>query len=417
MRLACISIFLLLITTFCANNSPESVNGEIIETHENLKVVKVWGTHEERGFAYGYLLCDAILDNQSNYINVLFDDLYLSAKEMIQNESHFVIPPKFIKEAQSIVKGMKAKKPSLSNFDEWDILLGNSFLDIMGFQYELANGKYGCSSLISWGDATKGTDLDGKAVISRHVDWMADETLTKNNVVVVHVPSEEDEQPWAMVGFAGQMGVLSGMNEQGVGAFQHVVFSSTSRGELDSKYEPIWLTLRNGIEQKDFNQDGENDVNDIKAAIESNEQGYADSYIVSAIANTEIDDKVALIAEIDPKSPYYSFRGNEYQDSIPGDNLYTANNEFKHGNKNKICSRYSATTDAIGSGENVSSIDNWNILKTHSNSEELGFDNVQFMQYVPYKQLLKISIYENELGAYQNEAYTIELDELFSKKR
>jgi len=413
MKLAFVSIFLSCFFAFCAKNPPLSVNGEIVRTEENIKIIKLWGSHEERGFAYGYLIGDDILKVHNQYIKPLFRGLYKDAKVLLQDSSSFKIPNQYIVEAKGIVAGMKAKGIEMDGFDEWDLLLSNSFLDVMGFAYTLSQGKHGCSSLISWGEATKGTDLDGQAVISRHVDWSADGALIKNNVVVIHIPSEKNEQPWAMIGFSGQMSALSGVNQNGVGAFQHMVFTSSSSSALFQGYEPIWFSLRKGIETKDHNQDGTDDINDIKSVIESNKNGYADSFIVSVIGNSQEDNSAAMIAEIDPKKPYYSFRGNEYADSIPGDNLYTANSEFKRKAKNVYCSRYETTIGAIGNGKNIDPEANWNLMRDHSNCAELGFDNVQFMQFVPSELQLKLAVYKNGKHAYLNEPLEIDLRLLF----
>ncbi len=80
----------------------------------------------------------------------------------------------------------------------------------------------GCSSLISWGDATIGTDLDGKSVISRQLDWGVNSDLVNNQIICIHLPSEIDEQNWIGIGFAGMFSVLSGFN-QDVGVFQHMM--------------------------------------------------------------------------------------------------------------------------------------------------------------------------------------------------
>ncbi len=41
---------------------------------------------------------------------------------------------------------------------------------------------------MSWGDATIGTCLDGKSVISRHLDWTPDPAITENQAIVIHIP-------------------------------------------------------------------------------------------------------------------------------------------------------------------------------------------------------------------------------------
>jgi len=58
---------------------------------------------------------------------------------------------------------------------------------------------------------TKGTDLDGKSVISHHLDWAALPVIINNFIVAFHIPSEKDEQPWVNIGFAGLMSSVSAL--------------------------------------------------------------------------------------------------------------------------------------------------------------------------------------------------------------
>lgn len=50
-----IIISILVIGTIIQLHS-QPVNGEILSDTNNVTIVKLWGTSEERGFAYGYLL-------------------------------------------------------------------------------------------------------------------------------------------------------------------------------------------------------------------------------------------------------------------------------------------------------------------------------------------------------------------------
>ncbi|NJO91251.1 MAG: hypothetical protein HC831_21515, partial [Chloroflexia bacterium] len=66
-----------------ANN--EKVNGKIISQIENVTVLKVWGTHKERGYAYGYLLGDKIREVYEGYIGYVFKPYIAKAKEVIKS--------------------------------------------------------------------------------------------------------------------------------------------------------------------------------------------------------------------------------------------------------------------------------------------------------------------------------------------
>ena len=57
-----IFLSLMVLLLFISNNtSAQQINGEIVHQEDNITVIKVWGTHQERGYAYGYLGGERIL--------------------------------------------------------------------------------------------------------------------------------------------------------------------------------------------------------------------------------------------------------------------------------------------------------------------------------------------------------------------
>ncbi|MCD4736238.1 MAG: T9SS type A sorting domain-containing protein [Bacteroidales bacterium] len=375
----------------------QEVNGIIVSDTANLIVIKIWGSHEERGYAYGYLLGEEISEMVTGYMVPTFGPYLDEARQVIIDGNDLRIDSVFISESMAVVEGMNAAGTNYANIDYIDGLVFNAFLDIVKL-LGLTADKPGCSSLMSWGDATNGTNLDGKSVISRHLDWSPDQTLIDNQVIVVNIPSEADEQPWVMVGFAGQMSVLSGFNAN-VAVFQHMMSDYTNVTTHGVKFEPIWLTLRKSIEKLDFNNDGENNIMDVWDAISINTMGYADGYIITALAPSSAgqDSLISIVAEVAPKEPYITFRSNSYPDDIPGDNLYAANFEIKRNNHNHYCSRYYAVINAIGNGTGIGSDKNWEIMRDHSNG---GTGNIQFMQFIPELDLFRISVYRDGSPAY-----------------
>lgn len=162
----------------------------------NITVVKVWGTHYERGFATGYLLAGHIVDIYTNYIKPSFGSLLPTAKTIIQDGVHIAIDSIYQVEAKGMVAGIDSAGYDVSGMDYLDILVANSFLDLQGLTlFKDVKLDMGCSSLMDWGSATSGTDLDGKSVIARHLDWSHTAAVVNNQAMVIHIPSESDEQP------------------------------------------------------------------------------------------------------------------------------------------------------------------------------------------------------------------------------
>lgn len=414
MRVFTVILLLFMCTRM---NFAQQVNGTILQKNENLIVVKVWGTHQERGFACGYLLADKFVSLHNNYFKPRFGSNLTTAKEMIVKSSHFKIPVEYIKEAQAMVSGMEAAGVDLTGIDYRDILVQNCFLDIENistFKNEEINLGNGCSSLMSWGDATVGTFLNGKSVISRHVDWEINSYLIANQAIIIHIPSEEDEQPWLLIGFVGQMGVLSGVNQNGLCLFNQSM-PGFGYGSLNKAYEPIWFTMRKALEKKDFNGDMVQDTRDIRDAILTNSNGYANGFIISSIAPSTAgaDSLVALISELTPTIPYFTFRTNSYDDKIPGDNLYAANESIARNDSRRYCPRYdrmaACMTAKVPGGSIINETENWAFLRDYSNTE----DNIQFMQVIPEQNILNLSLYLNS-PAFRNDSIQFDLEVLFS---
>lgn len=392
----------------------QQVNGLIVSDTGNITVIKVWGTHYERGFATGYLLAEHIIDLYINYIKPTFGSLLPTAKTVIQDGIHIKIDSIYHVEAQGVYDGVDSAGYSTSGMDYIDVLVANAFLDLQGlYLFKEVKFNMGCSSLMDWGTATAGTDLDGKSVISRHLDWDNTAAIINNQAMVIHIPSEADEQPWAMIGFAGQISALSGIDNSGLGAFQHMMSDFSGTALMNMGYEPVWFSLRKALEKKDFNCDGLHDVNDLRDAVSANVNGYADGYIITALAPsaTGYDSLTAMIAEVAPAVPLITFRTNSYPDSIPDDNLYAANYEIKRNDHLHFCLRYIRTKNGLGNGTAISSDDNWQIMRDSSNS---GTGNIQFMQFIPEWRQLKLSVYNSSIPAYLCISGIYDIDDLFN---
>jgi hypothetical protein len=375
----------------------QEVNGIITYSDDQFKVLKVWGTHEERGYAVGYLLADGVDDLFENYLMPAFGDIYDLARILMSTNAHIAIDSIYIYEAMGMADGINASGQMSMEVDHIDVLLANSFLDLQNFSTKDLGLENGCSSLISWGDATAGTELDGKAVMSRHLDWDDQPVIIRNQVMIIHFPEEEDEQPWALVGFAGQISVLSGFNSSGVGVMQHMLSDEYSSGSISQGYEPVWFSMRKAIEMNDYNGDGDNNCLDINAVINENTNGYADSYIVTGIAPSthEDNDKIATIIELAPSEPYITIRNTEYEDGIPSDNLYAANWTIARNDMLHYCTRYDGIMDNIGTGTLIGKHENWNLMLQYSSACIAGgFGNIQFMQYVPEENYFKLAYHQ-----------------------
>jgi len=388
----------------------QNINGYIVSDTGNLTVVKVWGNHYERGFAYGYLCAAKIIDMMNNYVIPQFGSYLPQARLVIQQGTSLIIDSVYYQEARGVIDGMDSSGQNIGSLSYLDILVANCLLDLASIAGLKAD--MGCSSLMSWGAATAGTDLNGKSVISRHLDWAVITTLINNQVIVVHIPSEPDEQPWALIGFAGQISALSGINRH-MGVFQQMMSDFSGNGSLYQGYEPTWFSIRKALEKADYNNDGVNNTKDMCDILSAHTMGYADGYIITMLAasTNTAPGLIAQVAEVAPYSPTITLRGSEFPDSIQSDNLYAANYEIKRNNHYHFCLRYIRSMHGVDNGLNIGTQRNWQILRDSSNS---GPNNIQLMQYIPDDKVLNISVYKHGKAAYRNNPVTLDMSDLFT---
>ena len=398
--------------SYLLNN--EVVNGKILSQDDQVTVLKVWGTHQERGYAYGYLLGDKIRLVYNGYIGLVFSQHIAKAKEIIRANQLLKIEQDYIDECKAIIEGMEAAGFDTNGFDYLDLLVANSFLDLRALVGSNAEPN-GCSSLMAWGSATKGTELDGKSVITRNLDWSVSTKLIQNNIILIHIPSEEDEQPWLSIGYTGHCGALSGTNKSGLAIFQHVMYDKFTN-KASGKYEPVWLSIRKALEKKDYDGSGQNDVLDLKKVLLENTSGYADGYILSAMAGTKAgaDSLVAFVAELGPDKPFISFRTTSFDDKFDGQLLYAANYPICRNNQLRYGKRYNSTAQSALKYDHLDSDKSWKIMTTASC---LTNTNLQTMQVIPEQGILKLSVWKNNKGAYAHSPKTYDLKAFFTKEQ
>ncbi len=402
------SLFLL----FSIGLKAQPIQGEILADSGNLKVVRVWGTHYERGYAYGYLCEPNIMAIWEDYIVPNYSTVLPFARILIGNPSNFSIDSIYIREAQGILDGLGAAGADTAGLSYLDIFVVNFMTDLEGFMPKAGFMTHQCSSMMNWGTSTLASDLSGKSVIAHHLDAVGyDSIVAHNQVMVVHIPSEANEQAWLLTGIAGQMVASQAVNESGIAAFLNTVNGFSA--QTGQGYEPMTITLRKSIERLDYNGDGLHNTNDVRAAIQSNTK-YSRGFIVCALApSTCIEDTlISMVAELASVAPFITFRHINDVDSIVGDNLYAANDMIKRNNAQQYCSRYLQVKAAINgdyAGVGIGAQDNWDIMHDHSTQTS----NLQFIQVIPELNRFSISVSDNAQPGYLFAPQVFDMLQLF----
>lgn len=192
----------------------QAVHGRIDE-HEGLRVVHVWGTPSQRGFAHGKLLAKDIAAVLTAEFSARFSRMPGLLTQARAAVGRVVTYPDDVQAeiegvfAGVVAAGVDRDMPELDReFDVTDLLVANA-LDVFGL--------LGCSGFTVWGEQVVG----GGVLTGRNFDWplTGDHLLDATVVVVQHLP---DGRAVASVSWPGYVGSVTGISSDGVAAFLHV---------------------------------------------------------------------------------------------------------------------------------------------------------------------------------------------------
>lgn len=385
----------------------KAVNGEVV-TEENRKVIRVWGTHFERGNAQGYLLSENIMNTFNSYIlSFSFSGnsfYYNQAYQLVTN--NYTFEAEYLDEMNGIIAGMEESGVDMNlaglnrDFNLGDLKLVNALIDLSAL-VRIA-GEFGCSSFSSWGEATQqAPELNGEVVVSRLLDWSTNSSLIENALLIIHEPSEINEQKWMSFTYPGLIGGLTALNESGT--FAELNMGNVA-GSSSSLFSPVLLDVRAGIEQLDFNSDGASNYGDVYSAIQAETQ--SNGFIIMVV-NATVESNPAICIETNADST--CFRDVSDNTLLQGTNL-AATNHFRKLSEPVYCSRYN---NLINNTTNNSSYTVESNYSTLSQSAGLS-NNMMAIQYIPSLNMIKWSNYYLHQPAFQHELIEYNITNLFN---
>lgn len=232
------------------------------------KYLQVWGSHNEMGYAHGFLLGEEIMANFTRVI-VGTDSFHFYSPTEYENDilpyyrSHFYIPQKYQDEAQGMYNGMFAKGVDLNHPE-----LGRELTmeDILCINADPDFIVSGCSNISGWGESTINDDtLQGGMIIARNTDGGSGQYTSMGNtsLIIAFAPDSSGEQKFFMVGGAGNIGCGAGVNQQGVGICRNTGNHPDTANIPPNSLIPIALSHRNAIEIIDPDSNGLHDIFDI----------------------------------------------------------------------------------------------------------------------------------------------------------
>ncbi len=387
------------------------VNGQLSQIG-NKYILKVWGTHYERGYAMGYLLAPNIMNVFSNYFYTIVTGANPNTYEYYLNlhRNNFNTDSRFSDEASGLRDGMFASGYSMyhsglqRNLNLDDILFVNAIVDITGFM----NGKdpeLGCSSISSWGVSTSlDPQLQGDLVISRLLDWSPNDALLANPLLVIHYPAETDEQKWMSFTYPGLIGALSAITESGSAAFLNM-------GNIHNHPDPTNLTnvlfdIRKGMERYDLDGDEQHTPEDLFYSLANGH--HVGGTIIHSVQQWADSCQAAII---ETNNTGTMRRGQDQYSGLNGDNL-AATNHFRKLYSPVPCYRYSRMIDSLSVNPQVSAERQLTVLKGAGGVPQ----NLMLIHYQPSTGQILWSVAMSGNPAYSQTPLFLDAAELWTQQ-
>lgn len=385
------------------NGTVEEINGKTVLT--------VWGTHAERGYAHGFLLAEQAKEVFESYLieHVCYGQASIYNAMYNFYRSNYAVDEQYQAEIEAMVEGIEDAGVSLFNetlgrdLGASDLLAANAIVDLSQAVAGLRPMHLGCSSLSSWGESTfDDSTLVGDLIVTRLMDWENHPTLAENHILAVSMPAEGDEQAWISMTFPSFVGALSAINDSGVSAFLNV--GNRTDYQLGDPFYPILLTVRNGIEHGDYDEDGEATSDDIVSAVEDRNRSSG-----TIIHTTKNQGSLSLPLIIECNNERGVAVRNASDNTVVPANHLVATNHFRELYDPVYCNRYSAIADSLDSDRSVSQDRCWTIM-----GEGAGVgSNLHAIQYLESQSLLRWATSTVESPAYLNEPAVFDIRELF----
>lgn len=204
---------------------------------EGLRVLRMAGTPREMGFQHGRELAAEIKEGIEQFVLGYRCHGIRARYAQIQKrlEQEVDLPAAIVEELDGMVAGMQASGIDLAlpllkrDLERADLVALNT-IDHWGL--------FGCSGFTAWGSATD----DGSVLVARNFDFDVDrpaQAIARLNVVLAFEPA--GGRALLSLAFPGLIGVTSGVNDAGVGAFLHVGNGAFGGGEPGRTRPPLMV--------------------------------------------------------------------------------------------------------------------------------------------------------------------------------
>jgi hypothetical protein len=393
--------YLIILSLITATvTSAQELHGSL-ETMGEVRVLNLWGTWQEMGYAHGYLLGPDLKEVYENYFLELAGGVANVNLLRSYFPLYFTVPDEFCEYAAGIIAGaadtIDLWSPVYGRYiDSLDVYVTSSIPDlsaVVDFMPLL------CSSTSAWGDATAGDpELQGSPAISRNLDYYVDTqgTILGQHLLVVHDPVIG--QDWVSVTFPGFMGSLSGMNETGLNATLDMG-NYVGTSQTTTPFVPICMALALGLSDTDFDGSGTCDIEDLMTALTTWNRSNSYDIHLTAPAALGIGGNPAAVVEVNNHAGF-AFRYSTDEPTIaPYRMILTNHHRVLYPPVS--CIRYTWLLDSLVTNPDVTLTRLWNFMGAVGGPPDPGIGGtLQTMVFQPEQRRMGLAFSSPGIASY-----------------
>jgi hypothetical protein len=224
------------------SSEPSSPITGTLKTVDGIRVLTVWGSNYERGYAHGYLMANDLL----LFVGRVAVAVTGSPQNYEQRIIRGILPKmhfagRYEQELEGMLAGARAKLgPSKLVVPE----LGRDLTvsDLKAINTVADWNSLFCSSFSVWGSLHE----SGEVATARNLDYLPLPGIVDLQIVTVHRVAETARQSWVGIGWTSQIGCFTGMNQHGITLSLHDCRPGTATAQ--SGFVPRSLALRESLE-------------------------------------------------------------------------------------------------------------------------------------------------------------------------
>jgi len=286
--------------------APPEVHGKLDKVGP-FRVLRVWGTPQEMGFAHGYLMADDIVVVMNESAAAIPEQGRSQYDAFIGAAMSFVeLPDRTRQELEGMLTGIQAAKGELPTIKSLGRPIG--FNDLAFHNAGDLVRAYGCSGFTVWGKAAG----DDGVITTRNFDYPpTSRKMLAEQFLLVREPTGRKQV--LSITWPGYIGTFTGVNEDGVCGFMH---DGTGDGidQPDRKRVPVALVIADVLERTT----PETAIKDMEKALKTL-PNYPFSYLIRMAT-----------PRVDGSTPGYVFRVDKsgVSHNPPGKNACITTNHY-----------------------------------------------------------------------------------------